>query len=120
MSNTYPMTESFDPDHYLKWSLEQERVANQKEIPIEDLIPAACLEPEPQKPESAPKMMTDDELAELGPEIYAICTRASDEEMLRQIERCWREDIPSWRKSRIEAEQQMFLKTWVANPTAKN
>ena len=119
MSNTYPTDIPFNPDEYLVWSLEQERLANERELTIEDLIPAACLEPAPQ-PESALKPMTDDELAELGPEFYAIMTRATDEEMRRQIERCWREDVPSWRQSRIEAEQQMFLKTWVASPAAKN
>lgn len=129
MSNTYPMTEPFDPWHYLEWSLEQERLANEKELTIEDLIPAAALETAPIEPEllapqpdSTPEPMTDDELAEMfGPEGYALLTRATDEQMLKQIERCWRLDIPSWRKSRIEAERQTFLKNWVVNPNvAKN
>ena len=128
MSAVYPMTEPFDPDDYLKWSLEQERLANEKELTIEDLIPTAALEPAPNEvessapqPESVPKSMTDDELAELGPEFYALTTCVTDEEMLRQIARCCREDVPTWRKFRIEAEQQMFLKNWVASPNvAKN
>jgi hypothetical protein len=127
MSATYPMTEPFDPDDYLKWSLEQERLANEKELTIEDLIPAACLEPAPNEIESAPpldstlKPMTDDELAEtFGPDGYAILTRATDAEMYLQIFRCWLLDIPSWRASRIAAEQQVFLQTWVANPAEKN
>lgn len=110
----------FDPDDYLRCSVEQERLANERELTIDGLIPAGALESAPQ-PESAPEPMSDDELAEtFGPEGYAVLTRATDEEMRRQIERCWREDVPTWRKSRIEAEQHMFLKTWVASPAAKN
>ena len=126
MSNAYPTDRPFNPDEFLAWSLDQERLANERELTIEDLIPATCLEPtrneiesSAPQPDSTPEPMTDDELAEtFGPEGYAILTRATDEQMLKQIERCWRLDIPSWRKSRIEAEQQTFLKTWVANPNA--
>lgn len=125
MSNAYPMTEPFNVDDYLAWSIEHERLAKEKELTIDDLIPPAALEPASSElesfatqPESVPKAMTDDELAEtFGPEGYALLTRATDEQMLKQIERCWREDIPSWRKSRIEAEQSMFLQSWVVNPS---
>jgi hypothetical protein len=107
----------FDADEYLAWSIEQERLEAAAPLTIDDLIPPACLEPAPIEPESTPKPMTDDELAEtFGPEGYALLTRATDEQMLKQIERCWREDVPSWRKSRIEAEQSTFLKSWEVNP----
>jgi hypothetical protein len=41
--NKYQFTEPFDPDHYLGWRLEQERIAKETPLGIDDLIPPAAL-----------------------------------------------------------------------------
>ncbi len=59
----------------------------------------------------------DDALALLGPVAYYSWTNASPEQVARQAERCWRENIPGWRFEVIEDSALIRLREW--NPDGK-